>query len=74
MKNDKIKTSFMVFILIIVEICLYYEAIRDFSVWPKTSSNQANIYFKALYKAYKNDVKLAYQSSFKSYTDLQLLI
>ena len=33
----------MIFILIFVENCLYYDAIHDFSVWLRTGSNPADI-------------------------------
>ncbi len=55
--------NFMIFILIFVENCLYFEAIHDFSVWLKTASNptdrnrfQGHTYWKFL-KTFRN-VKL----------------
>ena len=35
--------TFMIFILILVENCLYYDGIHVFLVWLRTGSNPANI-------------------------------
>ena len=34
----------MIFILIFVKNCRYYDAKHDFSVWPRTGSNPADIH------------------------------
>ena len=33
----------MIFILMFVENCLQYDAIHDFTVWPRTGSSSADI-------------------------------
>ncbi len=35
-RADKTGINFMIFILIFVENCLYFDAIHDFSVWLRT--------------------------------------
>ena len=41
--GNKTGNNFMIFILIFMENCLLYDVIHDFSVWPRTSSNPADI-------------------------------
>ena len=36
---NKTVVNFMIFILVFVENCLYYDVINDFSVWLRSGSN-----------------------------------
>ena len=38
-RANKTSINIMIFILIFVENCLYFDAIHDFSVWLRTGSN-----------------------------------
>ena len=42
-RTNKSGINFMIFISIFVEICMYYDAVHDFSVWMRTGSNPADI-------------------------------
>ena len=42
-RANKTGINFMIIILILVENCLYYDTIYDFSVWLTTGSNPADI-------------------------------
>ena len=40
---NKTGINIMIFLLVFVENCLLYDAIHDFSVWPRTGSNPPDI-------------------------------
>ena len=42
-RSNKTDISFMVFILIFLENCLYYDAMHNFSVWLRTGYIPADI-------------------------------
>ncbi len=60
--------DFMIFILIFVENCLYFDAIHDSSVWLRTGSNPPDS------RVGPDTGYLNYQAGYPIWTDIQLTL